>query len=123
MKSEIRKTAAGTEYWDNEEKRVLFVPTGSEPNFEVTKNPKSLVTGVDLARGKDKTLVNGKPIATDIVIIDEVPDADIELDNMDADQLRDFAKQNNIDLPFNVKKEETIRKNIVEALATANDSE
>lgn len=40
----IRKTIAGTEYWDTEKKQSLFVPKGSEPNFEVTENPKSMIT-------------------------------------------------------------------------------
>ncbi|MBZ0323545.1 hypothetical protein [Enterococcus casseliflavus] len=40
----IRKTIAGTEYWDTEKKQSLFVPKGSEPDFEVTENPKSMIT-------------------------------------------------------------------------------
>lgn len=40
----IRKTIAGTEYWDTEKKQSLFVPKGSEPDFEVIENPKSMVT-------------------------------------------------------------------------------
>jgi len=112
MKSEIRKTAAGTEYWDNEEKRVLFVPTGSEPNFEVTKNPKSMVAATELAKDRDKATINSQQVN-----ISE----DINLDEMDEAQLREFAKENNIELAFNVKKEETIRKNIKEALVAVED--
>ena len=33
MITEIRKTISGTEYWDNEKKKSLFVPTGEEPGF------------------------------------------------------------------------------------------
>lgn len=40
----VRKTIAGTEYWDTEKKQSLFVPKGSEPDFEVTENPKSMIT-------------------------------------------------------------------------------
>ena len=40
----IRKTIAGTEYWDTEKKQSMFVPKGSEPDFEVTENPKSMIT-------------------------------------------------------------------------------
>jgi len=43
MRTEVRKTAQGTEYWDNIEKRTVFVPTGSKPSFEVTNNPKSMI--------------------------------------------------------------------------------
>jgi len=43
MRTEVRKTAQGTEYWDNIEKRNVFVPVGSKTDFEVTKNPKSMV--------------------------------------------------------------------------------
>lgn len=113
VKVEIRKTAAGTEYWDTVEKRTRFVPTGKEPDFEVTENPKSMIVGVDLALGKDKTVVNGQVIDTQ---------TDIDLDVMNVEQLRSFAKQNSIEIPFNMKKEETIRKYIEKAL-TATDEE
>ncbi len=43
--------------------------------------------------------------------------ADIKLDDMDVDQLLSFAGQNNIDVPGNMKKEETIRNHIAEQLA------
>lgn len=41
---QIRNSVAGTEYWDTEKKRSVFVPKGSKPDFEVTENPKSMVT-------------------------------------------------------------------------------
>lgn len=112
MNIKIRSALAGTEYWDNVEKRTRFVPTGYNPDFEVTKNPTTMIASVDLASGKDMKVVNNRVV--DI-------DTDINLDKMNAEQLREFAKQNNIDLPFNVKKEETIRKNIEDALAAADD--
>jgi hypothetical protein len=99
MNVQTRVTAQGTEYWDAKDKRVRFVPAGSEPDFEVTEKPKSMVVGVDFANGSVHTVVNG-----------------IDLDAMDAAQLRDFAEQNNIDIPGNMKKEETIRNHIVELL-------
>ena len=110
---ETRKTAAGTEYWDAKEKRVRFVPTGKEPDFEVTINPKSMIVGVDLAMGKDKTVIDGKVVDTQ---------TDIDLDAMNGEQLRSFAEQNGIEIPRNMKKEETIRKHIEEVL-TAADAE
>jgi hypothetical protein len=97
---ETRKSAQGTEYWDNKAKKVLFVPAGQKPGFEVTKNPKSMLD-------KDN-------------VINTL--TDINLADMNAEQLLAFAKQNDIEVPGNIKKEETIRKHIEEVL-TANDSE
>jgi hypothetical protein len=111
MNVEMRKTAQGTEYWDTKEKRIRFVPAGKEPGFVVTKEPKSMVGGIDLATGKDMTTVNGKPVDNE---------TEINLDSMNADQLRDFAKQNDIEVPGNMKKEETIRAHILESF-TADD--
>jgi hypothetical protein len=102
MKVQTRVTAQGTEYWDAKEKKVLFVPTGEEPDFEVTKDPKSMVMGVDLAKGTDHTVVD-----------------DINLDEMNAEQLLKFAKDNNIKVPGNMKNEDTIRNHIAESLTPA----
>ncbi|MCV9884711.1 hypothetical protein [Metabacillus halosaccharovorans] len=80
MLKEIRKTAAGTEYWDTEAKKVI-------------------IGGVDLAKEPDT-------------------DNDINLDEMNAEQLLAFAEENNIDVPGNMSKEETIRKHIAEELGS-----
>ncbi|UUG68587.1 hypothetical protein YPHTV1_00025 [Halomonas phage YPHTV-1] len=106
MKVFIRKTAQGSEYWDNKEKRTLFVPAGKKPGFEVTEDPESMVGGVDLATGKDKTVIDGK-----------IVDDDINLDDMNKEQLLAFAEQNEIDVPGNMSKEETIRNHIANNLA------
>lgn len=90
---ETRKTAQGTEYWNNVAKKSLFVPAGEQPHFEVTNNPKSMLGEADT---NDQNEIN--------------------LDVMDAGQLRSFAKQNNIEVPGNMKKEETIREYIAEQL-------
>ncbi|GGE58513.1 hypothetical protein [Priestia taiwanensis] len=90
MKVEMRKTASGTEYWDTKEKRTLFVATGDEEDFEVTVNLKNMLED----EGSADT------------------STDIDLDAMNAEQLLAFAKQNNIDVPGNMKKEETIRNHI-----------
>ncbi|MBQ6447248.1 MAG: hypothetical protein IJJ10_07280 [Bacillus sp. (in: Bacteria)] len=108
-----RKTISGTEYWDAQNKKVLVVPHGQEPPFEVTENPKSMILGVDIAKGKDKTTIDGK-------VVDN--HQDINLDEMKVEQLLEYAKENNIEVPGNMKKEETIRKHIEEALK-ANDGE
>ncbi|PGC13807.1 hypothetical protein COL99_08860 [Bacillus toyonensis] len=85
---EIRKTISGTEYWDAKEKRILFVPIGEEPEFEVTKNPESMIIGVDLASEPDKTVVN--------------------LNGMTMKQLHDYAALINVEIPADVKKKEDI---------------
>ncbi|MDA1973146.1 hypothetical protein PDL13_20820 [Bacillus cereus] len=102
MITEIRKTISGTEYWDNEEKRSLFVPTGEEPEFEVTVKPESM-----LFKHADNKIV-------DLEIIDTK--TEINLDDMNAAQLLSFAKDNGIDVSAKLKKEETIRNYIVEQL-------
>lgn len=98
MNVEVRKTAAGTEYWDNEAKRVRFVPAGQEPDFEVTENPKSMIMGVDLANGPDHT-VNGEEV-------DKQPD----FNSMTVKELKDYAAELSIELPEDVKKKDDIIK-------------
>ncbi|PFY54902.1 hypothetical protein COL52_26700 [Bacillus toyonensis] len=88
MITEIRKTISGTEYWDNEKKRSLFVPTGEEPGFEVTVNPESMILGIDLSSEPDKTVVN--------------------LNGMTVKKLHDYAASINIEIPADVKKKEDI---------------
>ncbi|PEC00405.1 hypothetical protein [Bacillus cereus] len=90
MITEIRKTISGTEYWDNKEKRSLFVPTGEEPGFEVTKNPKSMIA----------KFVDDKVIDVKLT----------ELDDMTLKELRDYAASINVEIPADVKKKEDIIK-------------
>jgi hypothetical protein len=92
MITKIRKTISGTEYWDNEKKKSLFVPTGEEPGFEVTVNPESMLIGVDLANGKDMTVVSEVPV----------------LSNKTVKELRDYADELGIEIPADVKKKEDI---------------
>lgn len=113
---QTRVTAQGTEYWDNNEKRVRFVPTGEKPGFEVTENPKSMIAGVDLSNDTDMAVItkskpNGEIMASKVII------NNIDLDAMNGNQLRSFAKQNGIEVPGNMKKEETIRNHIAEQLS------
>lgn len=90
MITEIRKTISGTEYWHNEEKRSLFVPTGEEPEFEVTANPKSMI-----AKFADDKVIDVKVT---------------ELDDMTVKELRDHAASINVEIPADVKKKEDIIK-------------
>jgi hypothetical protein len=106
MNVEMRKTAQGTEYWDTEEKKIHFVPEGQKPGFEVTKDPKSML------------IVDGKKV-------DEAVEKKIEgtkedflkyLDTLNVEQLLAYAKDNDIEVPGNMKKEETVRNHIAEKL-------
>ncbi|MED3792112.1 hypothetical protein P4571_06645 [Niallia alba] len=100
-----RTTISGTEYWDAKNKKVLFVPKGKEPRFEVTKNPKSMIN-------------KQEGLNPSVGIVDET---NINLEDMNAEQLLSFAKQINIEVPGNIKKEDTIRKHIGEVLAANDD--
>ncbi|MEB9426574.1 hypothetical protein P4I83_15590 [Bacillus cereus] len=90
MITETRKTISGTEYWDNEKKKSLFVPTGEEPGFEVTVNPESMI-----AKFADDKVIDVKVI---------------ELDDMTVKELRDHATSINVEIPADVKKKEDIIK-------------
>ncbi|PGW74242.1 Rho termination factor N-terminal domain-containing protein [Bacillus cereus] len=92
MITEIRKAVSGTEYWDNEKKKSLFVPTGEEPGFEVTINPESMIMGVDVSSKSDKTVISEVPV----------------LSNMTVKELREYADELGIEIPADVKKKEDI---------------
>lgn len=100
MKVLIRKTAQGNEYWDAEAKKTLFVPVGEVPPFEVTENPKSMLLGVDFAKGPDQTVttkING-----------EVINQTINFESMSVKQLKEYAADNNIEIPSGVTKKDDI---------------
>jgi hypothetical protein len=99
MNVEVRKSAQGTEYWDTKAKKVRFVPAGKEPGFEVEKERKS-------KEGLKPVEVEG-----------EVTD----LNSLNAEQLLAYAKDNDIDVPGNMKKEETIRNHIAEQVNAADE--
>lgn len=101
MKVPIRATANGTEYWDSEDKKILFVPAGEKPAFEVTESPTTMLH-------KGETV---KPLVEPV----------FNLDGMNATQLREYAEENNIDVPGNLKKPETIREYIEEQLEVDGD--
>lgn len=94
MKVLIRKTANGSEYWDNIEKKTIFVPTGCKPSFEVTENPDSM-----LSKNQSDT-----------------PDGPITLfEDMTIKELRAYAKENEITIPTDVKKQEELVRFLNEA--------
>ena len=92
-----RTTANGTEYWCNKDKKIVFVPAGMKVPFEVTENPETMFYA-------------GEPVTSVAVPV-------FNLDGMTATQLREFAEENNIEVPGNLKKPDTIREYIEEQLA------
>lgn len=115
MKVPIRKTINGTEYWDTELKKSIFVPVGSKPNFEVTENPKSMIIGVDLSSGKDTTVINNQTA-------DDQADGPITLfTDLTIKELRTYAKQNKIIIPNEIKTKDDIVAFLNDLLL--NDSE
>lgn len=91
MRTEIRTTGQGTEYWDNIEKRTVFVPTGKKPNFKVTKNPKSMVH------------VEEKP---------KKEEDQIELSKMNLKQLKEYAAE----LPLEIPEEAKTKAQVIEVI-------
>ena len=89
MRAKIRTTGAGTEYWDNIEKRTVFVPNGSKPNFEVTENPKSMV------HVEEKKKVE-----------------ELDVDSMNLKQLKEHAASLEIKLPKEAKTKAEVLKHI-----------
>ncbi|BAR85737.1 MULTISPECIES: hypothetical protein [Bacillus cereus group] len=101
MISETRKTISGTEYWDNEQKKSLFVPTGEEPGFEVTVNPESMIA--------DKGFATGGYLTKDTLAIGE-SGTELILSNKTIKELREHAASINVEIPADVKKREDIIK-------------
>jgi hypothetical protein len=88
MNVEVRKSAQGTEYWDTKEKKVRFVPAGQEPRFEVTKEPKSMV------KEEEKSKKHS--------------DSNTHIEDMTVAELKEFAKEIDVEIPSDVKKKEDI---------------
>ncbi|MBH0166266.1 hypothetical protein IHV12_15190 [Fictibacillus sp. 7GRE50] len=97
MKVQTRVTAQGTEYWDAKEKKVLFVPAGEEPDFEVTKDPKSMVLG----KGSDQSEAGDKDV--------------INFSKMTVPQLKEFAAEQEIEIPSDITKKDDIIKFLTDA--------
>lgn len=141
MKVPIRKTIAGTEYWDTENKRSLFVPKGSEPDFEVTENPKSMITPEgdkvvavldhsatpDLSNAADfihSGTINQEELDSDGNTKDDLAGEPVtnpedeepsELEGMTAKDLRAYAKKNGITIPAAIRSKGDILRTIEEA--------
>ncbi|HDR7494301.1 Rho termination factor N-terminal domain-containing protein [Bacillus thuringiensis] len=99
MITETRKTISGTEYWDNEQKKSLFVPTGEVPGFEVTVNPESMIA--------DKGFATGGYLTKDTLAIGEAG-TELILSNKTIKELREHADELGIEIPSDIKKKEDI---------------
>lgn len=116
MRVLIRSSASGTEYWDTEEKRNVFVPKGQEPDFEVTENPESMISkeadlyvgGLPITVGNvtvDTDGIKGERLLTTASADDEeqdelVPsDESVVLEEMNVKELREYAKRKGIEIP------------------------
>ncbi|AFO45315.1 hypothetical protein IV196_12680 [Enterococcus faecalis] len=116
MRVLIRSSASGSEYWDTEEKRNVFVPKGQEPDFEVTENPESMlskeadlyVSGLPITVGNvtvDTDGIKGERLLTTASDDDEeqdeiVPsDESVVLEEMNVKELREYAKRKGIEIP------------------------
>lgn len=116
MRIQMRKSVAGTEYWDTKEKRSIFVPHGQEPDFEVTDHPDSLLTSESEKKVVAKAVVGdgvifntGDEVKLNDGESEEEPEQESddkepsELDGMNIKQLRQYAKKNNITIPAAIK--------------------
>lgn len=125
MRVLIRSSASGTEYWDTEEKRNVFVPKGQEPDFEVTENPESmLIKEADLHVGGLPITVGNVTVDTDGIKYEQSNDEPIDsdghtemdmagdagtnndelsFDKMSVKELREYAKRNDIEIPSAVR--------------------
>ena len=130
MKALVRKSVAGAEYWDTEEKRTIFVPKGMEPNFEVTANPKSMITPE--SQVVPATVIDANEVTRGFIQVDEgeekQPDHKDEhenvgkakgeqpddLENKTVKELRAMAKKEGIDIPNAIRTKGDII-NIIES--------
>lgn len=125
MRVLIRSSASGSEYWDTEEKRNVFVPKGQEPDFEVTENPESMLSkeadlhvgGLPITLGNVTVDTDGikyeqsndEPIDSDgHTEMDMAGDAgtnndELSFDKMSVKELREYAKRNDIEIPSAVR--------------------
>ena len=126
----IRKTIAGTEYWDTEKKQSLLVPKGTELDFEVTENPKSMIT----PEGDKTEVINANQIVSGVINQEALDsagnteadltgeantnpefDQPLDLDNMTAKELRAYAKKNDIRIPAAIRAKGDILQIIQES--------
>ncbi|HBL2405492.1 TPA: hypothetical protein LP602_000529 [Enterococcus faecium] len=137
----IRTSITGTEYWDSEKKKTVVVPKGQEPDFEVTENPKSMITPEgdkvvavldhsaipDLSNAADfihSGTINQEELDSDRNTKDDLDGEPVtnpeeeqpsELDSMNTKDLRAYAKKNGIEIPAAIRAKGDIINLIREA--------
>ncbi|MFB8671731.1 hypothetical protein [Enterococcus faecalis] len=114
MRVLIRSSASGTEYWDTEEKRNVFVPKGQEPDFEFSDESVSMIDNkiisVDKSEGNDQTVVvvaekqdDGALQVNSIDVVSDGYEEEVLLEEMSVKELREYAKRNDIEIPSAVR--------------------
>ena len=126
----IRNTATGSEYWDNVNKKIIHVPNGEEPSFEVESDHSNIIS-VDYGTAPDHTVVSEVEVNTDNTItvkditdsneLELTGDEDVnevlndgeleegtdlsfeELDKLTIPKLRDKAKELGVDVPAAIR--------------------
>lgn len=105
MRALIKKTAIGSEYWDNKEKRIIFVPHSEQPDFEVTENPKSLLYS---DKEENKETNDEEKNEKEAAGFTNEEGEYILFDSLTVPQLKEYAKENDIDIPNDKKKKDDI---------------
>lgn len=99
MRIKTRETGTGTEYWDNIEKRTVFVPIFEEPDF------------------KFKNREDVKSMLAEKQVEDTVPDGPITmLPDMTVKELKQYAADNEVEIPEGIKKKDDIVAFLNEAM-------
>ena len=89
MKTKIRETISGTEYWDSEEMKTISVPKDEKPDFDLKD---------DLENKEPDDLQNQDKESSD-------DDQDkIDLKSMTLEDLKKYAKDHDVEIPKDVKK-------------------
>jgi hypothetical protein len=89
MKTKIRETISGTEYWDSEEMKTISVPKDEKPDFDLKD---------DLENKEPDDLQNQNKESSD-------DDQDkIDLKSMTVEDLKKYAKDHDVEIPKDVKK-------------------
>lgn len=133
MRVQIRKTLSGVEYWDTDEKRTIFVPHGTQPDFKVTVGPKSLIgkaataliidevhqleSDEDEMEDDNPLMMNPGQSAIDEDIDQMLANEDesdaVDISGMTIKELRAYAGEHDIEIP----KEVTRRDDILEFIS------
>lgn len=85
-----RKTSAGTEYWDTKQMKVLFVPVGVEPDFDVVERPTDYGAAVKKERAT----------TPEDVSVTNTP----EFGSMTVAAMKQYASDNGLTIPSEVTR-------------------